>query len=318
MARLDTLRRRDRYAPSSTGKRVSPKPRDMRWFRALADHGPLPSHYLHAFTEEVCRNAKSSRIRLTDLSSETNTPHGGAYLIRPGGQRAMENARNRSLIYDLGDAGWLALGERRASAVRASGPFAHQLMVACVTASIELACLRRGDIRFIYGGQILERAEATLHVDLSLSAPGTELVQRQRLLPDQLFALEYRQPAGKQYRSFVVECDRGTEPIRSTQTWRKSYLRNYLQYRSFVGEGLYANHYRLKSPMLVLNVMSDPARQQAYLDLVNRQAPNGNSYMLFQTIDGFSPAWGPPPVMPELLEGGWQRVGHGVVCIANP
>ncbi len=312
---LDTLHRRDRYAPTSTGKRVSPRPRDVRWFRALADHGPLPSHYLHTFTEEECRNPKSSRIRLTDLASETDTPHRGAYLVRPAAQRRMENARNRSLIYDLSDAGWRALDGRRQEAARPGGPFAHQLMVACVTASIELACLKRGDIRYIHGGEILKRAGTTLAADVPIDASSAG---RHRLVTDQLFALEHRTSRGSLYVSYVVECDRGTEPITASGASRKSYLCNYLQYRAFVGEGLYREHYCLKAPMLVLNVMNSVERQRAYMDLIASLAPNGNAFMLFQTIGGFGASFAPPPLMPKLLAGTWDRVGHDPICIGGP
>ena len=89
MSDLDTLERRNRYSSQSSGKQVSLKPRDLRWLEALRDHGPLPSHYLHAFSSGSHRSPKSSRQRLTDLAHENNTPHGGAYLRRPDAQRAV-------------------------------------------------------------------------------------------------------------------------------------------------------------------------------------------------------------------------------------
>lgn len=310
MTSHDTLQRRDRYQPSSTGKRISLKPRDLRWFKALADHGPLPSHYLHSFTAAAHGNAKSSRVRLTDLASETDTPDGGAYLVRPAKQRAMENARNRSLIYDLGEPAWRALALKRQEVLRPTGPFAHQLMVACATASIELACMAAKSIRYISGSHILARSGTSLGVDIAIPSPTKGRMEKHRLIPDQLFALEYIADGKSRYMSFVVECDRGTEPVTSTRLSRKSYLRNYFQYRAFIGEGSYRDHYGLKSPMFVLNVMNHATHKTAYMDLIADHAPQGNAFMLFRTIDNFGASFSPPPVMSELLSEPWDCVGH--------
>ena len=302
-------KRRSRFEPQSTGKRVSLKPRDFRWLEALRDHGPLPSHYLHAFTKATHCNAKSSRIRLTDLASETNTPHGGFYLARPAAQRSGANVLNRSLVYDLSKAGWKALDAPKSAFYRPTGPFAHQLMVSCVTASIELSCLDSSTMRYIPGWQILARAGASLGVDTNIKTPPQRKPERHRLVPDQLFAIEFTKNGQKSFLAFLVECDRGTEPVTSANTARKSYMRNYYQYREFVGSGRYKDHYGLKANCLVLNVMNSPGRQKRYMDLIQKHSTNGNSYMLFQTIDNFGAFFQPPPIMQTLSDNEWERVG---------
>lgn len=304
----DKTQRRNRFNPQSTGKRVSLKSRDIRWLEALRDHGPLPSHYLHAFTEATHRSAKSARIRLTDLASETNTPHGGVYLTRPAAQRSGANVFNRSLVYDLSKAGWKALGTPKSDFCRPTGPFAHQLMVSCVTASIELSCLNFGNMRYIPGWQILARAGASFGVETKIKMSPKSKAERHRLVPDQLFAIEFNKGGQKSYLAFLVECDRGTEPVISASTARKSYLRNYLQYREFVGAGKYKEKYGLKTSCLVLNVMNRPGRQKRYMDLIQQQSPSGNSYMLFQTIDNFGAFFQPPPIMSALASQEWVRV----------
>jgi hypothetical protein len=308
----DVLDRRNRYLATSTGKRVTLKPRDLRWLEALRDHGPLPSHYLHAFTDDTHSSAKASRIRLADLAHEDNTPHGGCYLRRPMAQRSAFSALNQPLVYDLTEAGWEALGMKPALCQRPTGPFAHQLMVSTVTASIELRAIRASGLRYIPGWQILARSNARMSADVRVTVPPEQRERVHQLQPDQLFGLEYAPRSGvKRYRSFLVECDRSTEPITSTNTARKSYRRSYLQYRHFVGDGLYKEHFRLKSTLLVLNVMSDRSRMSAFMQLIDRHAPEGNSFMLFKCLDRET-SLVPPLLVDEMAES-WNRVGLEVV-----
>ncbi len=248
----DTLNRRNRYNPSSTGKRVNLKPRDLLWLEFLARHGPLPSDYLHAFTEDTHPSAKAARMRLMDLASETNTPHGGAYLLRPPQQQYNIDARNKPLIYDLSEYGWKALGMKRKDIVRATGPFRHQLMVACTTAKIELDCKNDPKTDYLPASMLLDKA-SDIAVDLTITNPHNGRRERHRLIPDQLFALRYHTPEGPRYRAYCVECDRGTEPKTSSNYARKSQERNELQYREFIGRGIYKEKWGLKCPLVVLH-----------------------------------------------------------------
>ena len=306
----DTLQRRNRYRPSSTDKRVTLKDRDRVWLEFIARHGPQPSHFLHAVTEKMHPSAKATRMRLTDLASETNTPHGEVYLVRPAAQQQIDNARNKPLIYDLSEAGWDAIEKSRAETTRVSGPLRHQVMVACTTASIELACRERPNVSYIPASQILGGVRS-LGVDLAIEYSGRP--QRHRLVPDQLFALAYRTPAGTHYRAFVVECDRATEPVTSPNPARKSYLRSFLEYRTFIGNNLYKAHYGLKSPLLVLNVMTSRQRQKQFQLLVLRHAPQGNAYMLFKTVEAFGTSFTPDSVVTRFLFEPWERSGMDAI-----
>ena len=310
----DALQRRNRYRPSSTGKRVTLKDRDLQWLVLIARHGPLPSHFLHAATAASFPNTKAARMRLTDLVSETNTLHGGAYLERPPMQRGIENARNRSLIYDLSDKGWLALGLRRADIVRANGPFRHQVMVACVTASIEIACMARDDVDYIPADRFLPDADC-LGIDLMIANLVSGNQERHRLVPDQLFALAYHSQQGTTYRAYCVEGDRATEPITSPSLARKSYLKSYLQYRTLVSTGLYQDRFGLKCPLMVLNVMSNQGRAQRFQELVQRHSANGNAYMLFRTIPEFAESTAPSNVLNDLLSAPWERADQPPISL---
>lgn len=148
----DQLGRRNRLQAQPTGKRVALQARDWVWLEALARHGPLSSSFLLAFAQGHGVSEKRAKERLTDLFNETNTPHGGAYLIRPPQQYATIDSRYNRLVYDLAPAGLKALAEKPdgAGRVRArSGPWLHQFMTSSITASIELAAKARCDLRFI-------------------------------------------------------------------------------------------------------------------------------------------------------------------------
>jgi hypothetical protein len=53
------------------------------------------------FSQQDKVSEKAALRRLTDLTNETNTPHGGVYLVRPVAQKQNFNAMSRPLIYDL-------------------------------------------------------------------------------------------------------------------------------------------------------------------------------------------------------------------------
>ena len=57
----DRLGRRNRIAPQSTGKRLTPQERDLLWFSKLAEHGPLPSSFLLAYAHDTHRSEKRAR-----------------------------------------------------------------------------------------------------------------------------------------------------------------------------------------------------------------------------------------------------------------
>jgi hypothetical protein len=309
----DALERRRRDRPTPTGKRVTPQARDLLWFQKIHEHGPLSSSYLHAFSEDLRRSAKRARDRLTDLFNESRTPHGGAYLTRPYQQFRTFDARYQDLVYDLAPAAELALKEHglwRGHANGHAGPWVHRYMVSSITASIELATLNNLSINYIPQHSILARAGATLRHPVPFTNPATGRIEERDLIPDAVFALEYARGAEKSYRCFVVEADRATEPSRASKFNRKSHLRNILQYREYVGRGLYKEHLGLSAGMMVLNVTTSEQTQAKMMELaLETSEGRGNSYLLFRTAEQFGRYFKPAKPMTELLEGEWVRAG---------
>jgi hypothetical protein len=314
----DSLSRRKRLTPVSTGKRVTPQYRDLLWFSKLAEHGPLPSSYLLQFAKDMRRSDKRARERLTDLFNEDNTPDHGPYLTRPPQQFRTLDSRYNQLVYDVTPASNKALYKAGLSTVATSapsGPWLHRFMVSCITASVELATIDHPDIAYIPQSAILARANTDLRFPVTTIDPATKRSHVKDLIPDALFGLEYHTATGSRFRFFALEADRATEPATSRNFNRKSFMRNLLQYDAYVSRGAYHQHLRLTAPLLVLHVSSDPVRTARMIDLTAKHYPSGNAYMLFQTWEDFGPVFRPPSPNPALLIGDWARSGLGPFAI---
>ena len=290
---------------------MSPQARDLLWFRKLHEHGPLSTSFLHAFSKHLCRSEKRAKDRLTDLFNEAETPHNGAYLNRPWQQFQTFDSRYQQLVYDLAPPAEKALRQGRHwhdSAGGASGPWKHRYMVAAITASIEIATLERDDLTYIPQHAILDRAETTLRYPVLFENPSTGKTETRDLIPDALFGLEYKTSKGPRYRFFIVEADRGTEPTRTSRFNRKSHLRNFLQYREYVGRGLYKQHLGLTAGVLVLNVTSNPTTMAAMLRQLQQISSRGNSFQLFKCHEEFGRIF--RATSPELsfLSDEWETV----------
>lgn len=305
----DTLGRRSRHKPQSTGKRVTPQERDLMWFQWLLEHGPLPSSFLHQYSRWSHRSEKRSMDRLTDLFHEDNTPDGGTYLSRPPQQFRTLQAGYNQLIYDVTKFSLKALDrlDYLSSAGNTNaGPWLHRHMVACITASIELAALDRKDITYIPPRDILYRAKADLRYPTTITEPSGVSYTKD-LLPDALFGLQYHTDEGDRFRFFLVEADRSTEPFTTKNFNRKSALRNLLQYRDYIENGLYRKHLDLTSPLLVLNVVKDQKRLESMIKLTAERMPGGCNYQLFQSWEAFGEVYVPPEPKSALLVGEWER-----------
>lgn len=317
----DTIGRRKRESRTSTGKRVTPQERDLLWFQKIHRHGPLSSTYLHAFSKHIRRNEKRSRDRLTDLFNEDQTPHNGPYLSRPFQQFNTYDARYQDLVYDLAPSAEAALKQNQMWSKYTnghSGPWVHRYMVSCITASIELATLEDPTLEYIPQEAILERADTTLRYPVPFKNPVTGKTETKDLIPDAIFGLEYKSEEESKYRFFIVEADRGTEPTRSSKFNRKSHLRNFLQYREYVGRGLYKRHLKLTAGIMVLNVITNTVTVENMIKLVREISQNGNSYLLFRACNGFSEITKSRQPMTDLLNLEWRRGYYNHICINQP
>lgn len=318
---FDSLSRRPRNRPVSTGKRISPQSRDLLWFQKLQEHGPLPASFLHSYSKHQCKSWKRAQDRLTDLYHEDRTPDQGSYLDRPYQQFDTFDSRYKELVVDLKEPARCALkrhSQWRENRSINTGPWRHRFMVSCITASIEIAALEREDVNFIPGHVVLERAGTSLRYPTKISPDGKKREREVDLIPDAFFGLEYVSGRKTAYRFFLVEADRGTEPTRASRFNRKSHLRNFLQYREYVGQGTYKSHLGLSAGIMVLNVTKDEATLNRMLALGHEIYEKGNTFMLFQTAEEFAGNYAPPKPLTQFLHAGWQRVGFDDFRIDQP
>ena len=209
----DALNRRSRFArPQPAVKRLILTEADLQLFEAIQRHGPLPTHYLYAFTKGLRKDYTHLQNRLTEFY---NGDAGGPYLTRPPQQFASFAARYQHLVYDLAPRARLALVEQGRSAPirpRRSDPFVHQLMQACVGASIEITAPDRG-VEYIHRETIFAHERCppcTRAAPNPLAIPIGGGGGGRVLIPDDLFGIRDRE---RGYRFFAVEIDRNTESI---------------------------------------------------------------------------------------------------------
>lgn len=301
--RPDTLNRRPRFIRTATGRLVQLSERDLAWLRALHHHGPLPSSYLYALAGS---SRKAAVQRLTTLF------HEGGFITRPEWQTQTLQPEYNPIVYALTKAGADALKERGLWSDHAPAPagtWKHRLMTACITASIEIECKKRDDLTYISQHEILARAGHPLRFEVPFTWEKKTISKA--LIPDALCGIGYRQKDGSSYyRFYFIEADRNTEGNHTSSFDRKSYLRTILQYREFIGHGMYKEPLKLTAGALVLNVTVSHEHMRNLLQLTADHSTGGkNTVLLYQTIDGFGPIFKPPAVLSHLVEGPWQRAG---------
>ena len=73
--RVDKLNRRSRFAGSQPrGKRIVIDDDDIKMWKAIHTHGPLPTHYLAAFVSKTNFNTHQHRLTKQHNGTEENGP----------------------------------------------------------------------------------------------------------------------------------------------------------------------------------------------------------------------------------------------------
>lgn len=270
---------------------VLPTARELRWLKHIERHGPQASTYLHELTQ-VTHRCKDTALRaLQKLRA-------AGLLTLPSQQRNVERAEFNPYVYDLSNRGFECLEDldMREHALRPTGHWWHGYTTSCVTSSIDITATRRG-LRYIPGQVILAKKNAPLAMPTSQG----------KLIPDQLFALDY----GGRFRAFALEVDRGTEP-KTSPAARKSYQKSIAQYAEVIGADRHKQHYGLKANLLVLWVFSNPGNMKRFLQLVEAMPPRVKKAILCQTLP---PALLHKAVSQDLLLQTWQRASEDPVLI---
>ncbi len=285
MEQTDSLGRSTfHHIPPQEG--VRPTNREIRWLKHIERHGPQSSQYLYELTRDTHRCKDTALRQIQKLRA-------GGFLTLPKQQRQTEHAEFNPYIYDLtrrGKEHLIDLGIAEPT-VRPTGHWWHGYMTSCVTSSIDIAVAREG-VRYIPAHEILARKGASLAIP----------VGNGKLIPDQLFALDY----GGSYRAFALEVDRGTEPI-TTSSQRKSYEGSIELYCKLIEREFHKSHYGLKASLLILWVFSSRSNEARFLAMLVDIPERVSRHFLTQSIEGFRGTFAPTKVLEDLYEGQWHQ-----------
>lgn len=261
--------------------------RQLRWMKFIERHGPQSSVYLYELTRDT-HCCKDTALR------QMQKLRAGGYLCLPRQQRATEHANFNAFIYDLTSKARGYLFDLGVSepAVTPTGHWVHGYMTSCVTSSIDIAAAR-DEVRYIPAHEILAIKSASLAI----------LIDGQKLIPDQLFALDY----GGSYRVFALEVDRGTEP-KTAAAKRKSYAKSIELYRKLIEREIHETHYGLKASLLVLWVFSSRSNEERFLEMLRDFPERICGHFLTQNVAGFHGVFKPPEILMELYRREWRRL----------
>ena len=291
---------------------VYPTERDLDIFKLLVRFRYLPSDYIHAF---VGGNEKALSHRLNLLSRKPNL-----YLARPQQQRQCADANYRPLIYELDERGARALRERGLTVGSRSyrHNFAHELMIAQITASIELGTRENSAVRLIRWREILanEKTPAALRDAANPTAIGVSYALRGQSRTEQIiadaqpFGLERLIDGKRSYLFFPgIEADCGTEPIDASDPERASIGKKFCAYLAVAEQGLHRRHFGFPN-FFVPFITTCSARMRSMMELLARLTDgSGSKFLLFKTFPSFTAVERPPAPSGHMLTEPWQRVG---------
>ncbi|WP_146345637.1 replication-relaxation family protein [Phaeobacter marinintestinus] len=275
---------------------IRPTARETRWLKHIERHGPQSSQYLYELTRDTHRCKDTALRQMQKLRA-------GGFLTLPKQQRATDHAEFNPYIYDLTKQAKdhlydLGLAE---PTVRPTGHWWHGYMTSCVTSSIDIAAARDG-VRYIPAHDILAIKNAQLTIP----------VGRSKLIPDQLFALDY----GGRFRVLALEVDRGTEP-KTSPAKRKSWARSIEQYRQVIDQKIYKSHFGLKANLLVLFVFTRPSNEQQFLEMLADDCSSFARSVLVQSVPQNGRQEIASTVQSYLFDCPWNRAGGGSVAFAR-
>lgn len=221
-------------------------------------------------------------------------------LSLPEQQKDAANYRYSPRIYELAEKAKAALIANGVEITKWKGDrhFWHQLMVADITLSIEIACKARG-LRFRHRKELI--GDEPLQFNASISHQYSKHTEHYNgaLQPDDLFAINNTY--------FVLEADRQNEPIIRPTLTSSSYLRKILQYRDVLKSGAYKE---LIPNMMVMNITTSVEHARNIKSFMYDELNMKSQSILFMGIPVLSSRDEYPQPLTELLDLPFTRAGH--------
>jgi hypothetical protein len=267
--------------------------RDRQIIRLIHRHRFLRSDQIVAFMN----GSKQQILRRLQLLY-----HHGC-LERPRAQlQYYERGGSKSIAYGLGNKGGAFLKQELGITVDSDSwseknhvigrvYLEHTLFVADVIVAIELACRKRGDIRFLYEDQLGLRSERQPFGWRVKVQSGEKL----GVIPDRVFALEFVDASGQCQRVyFFLEADRGTMPVKRRTLSQTSFYRKLLAYEATWMQKIHQRYLGIQR-FRVLTVTTIPGRVESLVEACS-QLNRGHGLFLFAdkailSGDVFSSVW---------------------------
>lgn len=299
----DTLARRLRFSrPSPKVRRLVLTEADYLIFEAIDRHGPLPTVYLYEFTKHLRHDFSHLQNRLTEFyNGDVAGGKAGAWLTRPPQQFANFEARYQHIVYGLAPRARMALAERGTCSRFAtrSGPFVHQLMSACVGASLELKATEAG-IRYISREEIFAHPNCVAARDAAMPL-AIPVGGARALIPDDLFGLHY---PGHGYRFFAIEVDRCTESIERSRSAKGSFSAKIAAYQEVLTARRYREWWGIPN-LTVLTVTTSHEHAANLVEYVRRSGQHSDRFA-FTVEPSFGANWRvPKQVLAHGLDRPW-------------
>jgi hypothetical protein len=188
-----------------------------------------------------------------------------------------------------------AWSERNRSAGRIY--FEHELLVADIMVTLELACRRTQGVKFLIEDKILAKSRGSENqhqlfrwkVKIGNLSLG--------VIPDRVFALEYIKPNGCTERAFFfLEADRGTMPVERKNLTQTSFCRKMLVYEATWSNSIHWKRFGLNR-FRVVTVTTNAKRLQSLIACCSK-IKKGQGLFLFADSSSIShlanidaPAW---------------------------
>lgn len=259
-------------------------------FKALDRYRYLRSNFIAAY------HGGSQQHRKRDLGPLRRR----GYIATPDQQKDSANYRYTPRVYELAPKGKIELLASGGTPTDwpQSRQFWHQLMIADIVMSLEIACKERG-LHFRHRTEII--GMQPLQFKSSVSHQFAKHMEHYdgALQPDELFAINNTY--------FVLEADRQREPITRPTLNASSYLRKILQYRAVLKSGSYKG---LIPNMVVLNITTSPIHAKNIQTFMLEELRMSSSALLFKGIEILGSRDTYPQPLIHLLDEPFQRVGH--------
>ena len=133
-------------------------------------------------------------------------------------------------------------------------------------------------------------------------------LEREWLVPDDLFAIQGNDERGAWYRRFAVEIDRNTEPVERRKLGQNSFGQKVAGYRLVLREQTYRSHFGI-SGLSVLIVTTNGGHARNLLECINRSASECANRFYVNTLGDFGPNWRVPKgIYYQLVDEPWRTV----------